>query len=132
MNLKTYNNQNAPHKVAPKVSKKMTCSFNSQGRFILGRTLYERMGKPAGVEVLQDTQYPTDFYFKASKNPAAFLIKPGSKNQFCFKSNTLAGIIADAIHLPTPPYVVRFKVTEKEDGLFCIGTRLPAVKNSKK
>lgn len=103
MNLKTYNAQNAPHKVAPKVNRRLTFSFNDKGRFTLGRILYETMGKPAGVEVLQDTQYPTDFYFKASKNPAAFLIKPGSKNQFCFMSNTLAGIIADAIHLPTPP-----------------------------
>ena len=132
MTLKTYNTQNAPHKVAPKVSKRMTCSFNSFGRFILGRTLYERMGKPTGVEVCQDTQYPSDFYFKASKNPMAFQIKPGSKNQFCFKSNTMAGIIADAISLPTPPYTVRFKVTEKEDGLFCIGTRQPAISKAKK
>lgn len=130
MNLKTYNAQNAPHKVAPKVNRRLTFSFNDKGRFTLGRILYETMGKPSGVVVLQDSQYPSDFYLRSSTEPMAFLLKPGSKNQFCFKSNTLAGIMADALHF-TPPYTLKFKVLEKEDGLFCIGTRKPTVKSPK-
>lgn len=102
MNLKTYNAQNAPHKVAPKVNRRLTFSFNDKGRFALGRILYETMGKPSGVVVLQDSQYPSDFYLRSSTEPMAFQLKPGSKNQFCFKSNTLAGIMADALHV-TPP-----------------------------
>lgn len=129
MNLKTYNAQNAPHKVAKKVNNRLTFSFNSKGRFTIGRILYEKMGKPAAVVVCQDTQYPTDFYIRSSKDPMAFQMKPGSKNQFCFNSNTLAGIIAEAIKLTPPPYTVKFKVTESEDGLFCIGTRKPIMKS---
>lgn len=49
MNLKTYNAQNAPHKVAPKVNRRLTFSFNDKGRFTLGRILYETMRKPSGV-----------------------------------------------------------------------------------
>lgn len=127
MNLKTYNAQNAPHKVAPKVNRRLTFSFNDKGKFTIGRILYEKMGSPAGVVVLQDTQYPSDFYLRVSKDPMAFLLKNGSKNQFIFKSNTLAGIMAGAIHI-TPPYTLKFNVLEKEDGLFCIGTRKPVVK----
>lgn len=102
MNLKTYNAQNAPHVVPRKESKQFVFSFNDKGRFIIGRTLFEKMGKPGAVVVLQDTQYPSDFYLKASKDPMAFPMKAGSRNQFIFKSNTLAGIMAEAIHL-TPP-----------------------------
>lgn len=102
MNLKTYNAQNAPHKVAPKVNKRLTFSFNDKGKFIIGRTLFEKMGKPAAVVVLQDTQYPTDFYLRASKDPMAFPLKPGSRNQFCFMSNTLAGVMAESLHLAPP------------------------------
>ena len=127
MNLKTYNAQNAPHVVPRKESKRLAFSFNDKGRFIIGRTLFEKMGKPGAVVVLQDNQYPSDFYLRASKDPMAFPMKAGSRNQFIFKSNTLAGIIAEAIHL-TPPYALKFKVLEKEDGLFCIGTRKPIVK----
>ena len=97
MQLKTYNAQNAPHKVAPKVNRRLTFSFNDKGRFTLGRILYETMGKPSGVVVLQDSQYPSDFYLRSSTEPMAFLLKPGSKNQFCFKSNTLAGIMAEEL-----------------------------------
>ena len=104
MNLKTYNAQNAPHKVAKKVNNRLTFSFNSKGRFNIGRILYEKMGKPAAVVVCQDTQYPTDFYIRSSKDPMAFQMKPGPKNQFCFNSNTLAGIIAEAIKLTPPLY----------------------------
>lgn len=32
MQLKTYNAQNVPHKVAPKVNKNLRFSFNSKGR----------------------------------------------------------------------------------------------------
>lgn len=127
MNLKTYNLQNAPHKVAKKVNKRLSFRFNDKGKFIIGRILYEKMGKPANVVILQDTQYPTDFYIQASKTPMAFPLKNGSRNQVFFNSNTMAGIIAEAIHL-TPPYSVKFMVTEKEDGLFCIGTRKPIIK----
>ena len=127
MNFKTYNAQNAPHKVAKKVNSRLTFSFNSKGRFSIGRILYEKMGKPSSVVVCQDTQYPTDFYLRSSKDPMAFHVKAGSKNQFCFNSNTLAGIIAGEIKL-TPPYSVKFKVTEAEEGLFCIGTRKPILK----
>ncbi|MBQ3439176.1 MAG: hypothetical protein IJG35_04260 [Bacteroidales bacterium] len=102
MQLKTYNAQNAPHKVASKVNQKLRFSFNSKGRFILGRILYEKMGKPSGIVVLQDSQYPSDFYLRASKDPMAFKLKTGQCNQFCFESNTLAGIMAEALHL-TPP-----------------------------
>lgn len=127
MDLKTYTAQNAPHKVAPKVDKRLHFSFNDKGRFIIGRILYEKMGKPEGVFVLQDRQYPSDFYIRASKEPMAFQLKNGSRNQVLFWSNTLAGIMAEAIHI-TPPYTVKFKVLEKEGGLFCIGTRKPSVK----
>ena len=130
MNFKTYNAQNAPHKMAPKVNQRLTFSFNDKGKFTIGRILYEKMGKPAGVVVLQDSQYPSDFYIRASKDPMAFPLKVGSRNQFYFKSNTLAGVMAEAIHLP-PPSTVKFKVLEKEDGLFCIGTRKPIMKASK-
>ena len=104
MNLKTYNAQNAPHKVAKKENNRLTFSFNNKGRFTIGRILYEKMGKPAAVVVCQDTQYPTDFYIRASKDPMAFQMKPGSRNKFCFNSNTLAGIIAEAIKLTPPLY----------------------------
>lgn len=67
MQLKTYNAQNAPHKVAPKVNRNLRFSFNSKGRFTLGRILYEKMGKPSGIVVLQDRQYPSDFYLQASR-----------------------------------------------------------------
>lgn len=103
MNFKTYNAQNAPHKVAPKMNQRLTFSFNDKGKFTVGRILYEKMGKPAGVVVLQDSQYPSDFYIRASKDPMAFPLKAGSRNQFYFKSNTLAGVMAEAIHLPPPP-----------------------------
>ena len=101
MNFKTYNAQNAPHKVAPKL-KKYNLTFNSSGRFTIGRILFEAMGKPAGVVVLQDTQYPTDFYVKASDDPMAFHLKPAQAGHFIFHSNTLAGIIAGVLKI-TPP-----------------------------
>lgn len=62
MSMKTYNAQNAPHKVAPRVNRRLTISFNDKGRFIISQTLYETMGKPSGVLILQDSQYPSDFY----------------------------------------------------------------------
>ena len=127
MNLKTYNAQNAPHKVAPK-HKKYQLTVNSTGRFTIGRRLFEVMGKPAGVVILQDTQYPTDFYVKASDDPMAFHLKEAQRNHFIFHSNTLAGIIASALKI-TPPYSVKFIVTEKEDGLYCLGTRKPIIKS---
>ena len=130
MNLKTYNAQNAPHKVAPKVNQKLRFTFNSKGRFTLGLILYEKMGKPSGIVVLQDSQYPSDFYLRASKDPMAFQVKAGSKNQFCFYSNTLADIMAAALNF-TPPYQLKFKVLEKEDGLFSIGTRKPIIAKPK-
>lgn len=130
MNLKTYNAQNAPHKVEPKQDKNLRFTFNSAGRFTIGFHLYQKMGKPAAVVVLQDTQYPTDFYLRASKDPMAFGLKPAQKNQMIFKSNTLAGVIADALKI-TPPYSVKFKVVEKEDGLFALGTRNPAISKIK-
>lgn len=130
MNLKTYNAQNAPHKVAPKVNQNLRFSFNSKGRFTLGRILYEKMGKPSGIVVLQDRQYPSDFYLQASKDPMAFQLKEGQKNQLYFNSNTLADIVAAALGL-TPPYSLKFKVLEKEDGLFSIGTLKPISKSSK-
>lgn len=102
MQLKTYNAQNAPHKVAPKVNQNLRFSFNSKGRFTLGRILYEKMGKPSGIVVLQDRQYPSDFYLQASKDPMAFQLKEGQKNQLYFNSNTLADIVAAALGL-TPP-----------------------------
>ena len=126
MNLKTFNAQNAPHKVAPKVNRKLTFSFNSAGKFTIGRILHAKMGNPERVVILQDTQYPTDFYIRSSKDPMAFPVKAGSKNQFNFKSNTLASIISDALKI-TPPYTVKFKVEEKADGLFALGTRKPVV-----
>lgn len=127
MNFKTYNTLNAPHKEAPKVSKRLTLSIKSSGLFILGRILYEKMGKPAGIVILQDSQYPTDFYLKASKDPTAFQLKPGSRNQVRMTSNTMAGIIADALKI-TPPYTVHFKVNEKEDGLYSIAVLQPKLK----
>jgi len=127
MNFKTYNTLNAPHKEAPKVSKRLTLSIKSSGLFILGRILYEKMGKPAGIVILQDSQYPTDFYLKASKDPTAFQLKPGSRNQVRMMSNTMAGIIADALKI-TPPYTVHFKVNEKEDGLYSIAVLQPKLK----
>lgn len=130
MQLKTYNAQNAPHKVAPKVNQNLRFSFNSKGRFTLGRILYEKMGKPSGIVVLQDSQYPSDFYLRASKDPMAFQLKEGQKNQLYFNSNTLAEIVATALKL-TPPYSLKFKVLEKEDGLFSIGTLKPISKSSK-
>lgn len=130
MQLKTYNAQNAPHKVAPKVNQNLRFSFNSKGRFTLGRILYEKMGKPSGIVVLQDRQYPSDFYLQASKDPMAFQLKEGQKNQLYFNSNTLADIAAAALGL-TPPYSLKFKVLEKEDGLFSIGTLKPISKSSK-
>ena len=130
MNLKTYNAQNAPHKVAPKVNQNLRFSFNSKGRFTLGRILYEKMGKPSGIVVLQDRQYPSDFYLQASKDPMAFQLKEGQKNQLYFNSNTLADIVAAALKI-TPHYSLKFKVLEKEDGLFSIGTLKPISKSSK-
>ena len=127
MNLKTYTQQNAPHKVEPKANKRLSLSVKSTGLFILGRILYEKMGKPSGIVILQDTQYPTDFYLRASKDPMAFQLKPGSRNQVRMMSNTMAGIMADALKL-TPPYTVHFKVTEKEDGLYCIAVLQPKLK----
>lgn len=127
MNFKTYNTLNAPHKEAPKVSKRLTLSIKSSGLFILGRILYEKMGKPAGIVILQDSQYPTDFYLKASKDPTAFQLKPGSRNQVRMMSNTMAGIIASALKI-TPPYTVHFKVNEKEDGLYSIAVLQPKLK----
>lgn len=127
MNFKTYNLLNAPHKVEKKQNKRLTFSFKSTGLFIIGSILHEKMGKPAGIVILQDTQYPADFYLKASKDPAAFPIKAGAHNQVTFQSNTMADIIARELKL-TPPYRVRFKVKEMEDGLYCIGTKQPIVK----
>lgn len=102
MNFKTYNNLNAPHKVEKKQNKRLSLSFNSAGRFVMGRILHETMGKPVGIVILQDTQYPQDFYLKATNDPAGFQVKAGPKNQIVFLSNTMAAIIADALHL-TPP-----------------------------
>ena len=127
MNFKTYNSQNAPHRVEKKQNKRLTFSFKSTGLFILGRILHEKMGKPAGILILQDTQYPQDFYLKASKDPQAFQLKAGAHNQMTFQSNTLSGIIAEALHF-TPPYRVSFKVKEIENGIFSIGTRQPVIK----
>ena len=109
MNLKTYNAQNAPHKVAPKSSRRLSISFNDKGRFLICRTLYETMGKPSGVVILQDSQYPSDFYIRPSRDPIAFQLKNGSRNQFYFKSNTLAGIMAEAIHVPPPPIYIEIQ-----------------------
>ena len=131
MSMKTYNAQNAPHKVAPKVNRRLTISFNDKGRFIISRTLYETMGKPSGVLILQDSQYPSDFYLRPSGDPMAFQLKPGSRNQFFFKSNTMAGIMAEALNVLPPPYTLKFRVLEKEDGLFSIGTLKPISKSSK-
>ena len=128
MNLKTYNAQNAPHKVTPKHKKRYHFTFNSTGRFTIGRILFEAMGKPAGVVILQDTQYPTDFYVKASNDPLAFHLKEAQHGQFIFRSNTMADIVAGALKI-TPPYSVKFVITEKEDGLYCLGTRKPIIKS---
>lgn len=127
MNFKTYNTQNAPHNVEKKQNKRLTLSVKNTGLFIMGRILHEKMGKPAGIVILQDTQYPADFYIKASKDPMAFKLKAGPRNQVTMRSNTMADIMARELKL-TPPYTVRFKVTEKEDGLYCIGTKQPIVK----
>lgn len=127
MNFKTYNLQNAPHKVEKKQNKRLSFSFNNHGRFILGSILHEKMGKPAGIVILQDTQYPSDFYLRASTDPAAFRLKAGAHNQVTFRSNTMAGIISKELKL-TPPYSVRFKVAEKEDGLYAIATKQPIIK----
>ena len=127
MQLKTYNTKNAPHKMEKKQNKRLTFSFRSSGLFILGRILHEKMGKPAGIVILQDVQYPADFYFKASSDPMAFHLKAGAHNQVTMRSNTMADIMAKELKI-TPPYTVRFKVTEKEDGLYCIGTKQPIVK----
>lgn len=112
MQLKTYNAQNAPHKVAPKVNQNLRFSFNSKGRFTLGRILYEKMGKPSGIVVLQDSQYPSDFYLRASKDPMAFQLKEGRKNQLYFNSNTLAEIVAAALKL-TPLLIEIQSVRER-------------------
>lgn len=127
MNFKTYNLQNAPHKVEKKQNKRLTFSFKSTGLFIIGSILHEKMGKPAGIVVLQDSQYPQDFYLKASKDPQAFKLKTRAHNQVTFQSNTLSGIIAKELGI-TPPYRVRFKVKEMEDGLFSVGTKQPIIK----
>ncbi len=109
MSMKTYNAQNAPHKVAPKVNRRLTISFNDKGRFIISRTLYETMGKPSGVLILQDSQYPSDFYLRPSGDPMAFQLKTGSRNQFYFKSNTMAGIMAEAINVLPPPIYIEIQ-----------------------
>lgn len=127
MNFKTYNLQNAPHKVEKKQNKRLAFSFKSSGLFIIGRILHEKMGNPSSIVILQDLQYPQDFYLKASKDPQAFKLKAGAHNQVTFQSNTLAGVIAEALHF-TPPYRVHFKVKEMEDGLFSIGTKQPVLK----
>lgn len=127
MNFKTYNSQNAPHKVEKKQNKRLTFSVKSTGLFILGRILHEKMGKPAGIVVLQDSQYPQDFYLKASKDPLAFQLKAGARNQVTFQSNTLADVIAKELRI-TPPYKIRFKVKETEDGLFGLCTKQPVIK----
>lgn len=127
MNFKTYNAQNAPHKVAPKQNKRFSVSMRSGGLFILSRTLHEAMGNPGGIVILQDTQYPADFYIRASGEPQAFKLSPGAHNQVTFRSNTMAGVIAETLHL-TPPYRVKFPVALKEDGLYCICTKQAVIK----
>ena len=127
MQLKTYNTQNAPHKEEKKQNRRLTLSVKSTGLFIMGRTLHEKMGKPSGIVILQDTQYPADFYIRASSDPMAFRLKAGAHNQVTMRSNTMAGIMGKELKI-APPYTVRFKVTEKEDGLYCIGTKQPIVK----
>lgn len=117
MNLKTYNAQNAPHKVAPKVNQKLRFTFNSKGRFTLGRILYEKMGKPSGIVVLQDRQYPSDFYLQASKDPMAFHLKEGPNNQLYFHSNTLADIMAAALKI-TPPLLIEIQSVRERGRAF--------------
>ena len=102
MRFKEYNTENAPHVQEPKKNKKCTISFRDSGKFILSKSLYEDMGKPTGILILQDAEYPTDFYLKASSDPRAFPLQPHAQNQFAITSNTMAKIMAAALKLPPP------------------------------
>lgn len=104
MQLKTYNTQNAPHKEEKKQNRRLTLSVKSTGLFIIGRILHEKMGKPSGIVVLQDTQYPADFYIKASSDPMAFRLKAGARNQVTMRTNTMADIMAKELKIAPPLY----------------------------
>ena len=142
MRFKEYNTENAPHVQEPKKNKKCTISFRDSGKFILSKSLYEDMGKPTGILILQDAEYPTDFYLKASSDPRAFPLQPHAQNQFAITSNTMAKIMAAALKLP-PPYSARFRVTktaithedkgpsQKNQDVYCINTKSPITKKQK-
>ena len=129
MSFKVYNAGNMPHESVKKMSRKYTLSMRHTGRFCVNKNLVRAMSNPPGLVVLQDTQYPTDFYLKPSSNPDAFQLSKTGKG-VVFLSNTMASTIAETLSL-TPPYSVVFKVVKKEDGLFAINVRNPKINTNR-
>ena len=101
MSFKVYNAGNMPHESVKKMSRKYTLSMRHTGRFCVNKNLVRAMSNPPGLVVLQDTQYPTDFYLKPSSNPDAFQLSKTGKG-VVFLSNTMASTIAETLSL-TPP-----------------------------
>lgn len=101
--FKTFTLANAPHVVAPRQSLRNTVLVKHTGQIILSKGLYAAMGKPEKIEVLQDCQYPKDFYFRSSKDPLAFRVEASPKGQYSILSSTMSDIIAKPQGYSAPP-----------------------------
>lgn len=104
--FKTFTLANAPHKEELRQNQNFKVLVKHTGRIILSKSLYEAMGRPEKLVVLQDSQYPKDFYLKSSQDVQAFPVKAFAKNQYAILSNTLSNIIASPHGYSTPPLLL--------------------------
>jgi len=79
-----------------------------------------------GVELLQDQNYPTDWYISKSDGPAGFVVRASKHKTLQFTSAELVGAIAKAINAP-PFSFLSFELVSASSGLLALDVKHPKV-----
>ena len=131
MRLITYTTKNAPHiKPEKKNAAKAFMIFRNSGAIQLNSALTKLLNIQEGARIalLQDAQYPSDWYVSLSDKPDGFKVTMLKTKGCTIMSNQLVGLVLASTSASedasTPPKSFKIEVERypKEKGLYALRT----------
>lgn len=103
MQFKVYNSENTPHLGVRKSSGHVRMRFQRNGKITLSRKLVSLVNARKGILLLEDKQYPGDFYITSEESSHSYKLHgPNKRGEMYIECDTLVGVLGSKLGMKAP------------------------------